>query len=62
MPFSIPGLLLALLAAGIIYAFPIIKMKKAGNSIPFTSHNLIIAAIVIGAGYFIFTGLLALIK
>lgn len=62
MPFSIPGLILALLAAGIIYAFPIIKLKKKGLPIPFTSHNLVIAAIIIGAGYFLFTGVLAILK
>ena len=62
MPFSIPGLVLALLVAGIIYAFPIIKLKKEGLPIPYTPRNLMNAALIVGGGYFIFTGLLGLIK
>ncbi len=62
MPFSIPGLLLALLAAGIVYAFPIFKLKKKGEPIPFTPRNIMNAVLIVGGGYFIFTGLLGLIK
>ncbi len=62
MPFNIYGLLLALITAGLIYLFPILRMKKNGIPIPFTPRNLMNATLIVGGGYFIYTGLLALIK
>jgi hypothetical protein len=62
MPFSILGLVLALITAGIIYFFQILKMKKKGIPIKLTVHNLMIATIVVGAGYYLYTGVLALLK
>lgn len=61
MDFNIYGLLLAIVTTAIIYSFPIIKLRKKGEPIPFTNHNILIAAALLGGLYFIFTGLLGLL-
>ncbi len=62
MPFNVFGLTLALITAGIIYLPPMLKMRSNGPPIPYTTRNVMNAALIVGGGYFIFTGLLGLIK
>ncbi len=61
MEFNIYGLLLAIATTAIIYSFPILKLRKKGLPIPFTNHNILIAAVLLGGTYLIYTGLLGLL-
>ncbi len=62
MDLNINGILLAVATFGIVYMFPIIKMRKNKVPITLTSHNMVIAAVTLVAFYFIWTGVLGLIK
>jgi len=62
MDFNITAALMALTTTGLIYLVVILRLKKLNKPIDYSTHNLIIAVVALAGSYYLFAGILGLIK